>query len=189
MFVLVKRVDSTPGVMYTRWGRAECPNGATLLYEGLVGGTDYRYNGGVSNFLCLPLSPEYVETESIGSYSSLYSTEYETNGTPLEDVYDYDVPCVVCLAPRTSTLMVPATPNCPDGLTLEYSGYLMGTRNTRELSADVICVDSYPETMLGSEEKSGGALLNMVTVICGLSYLPCEPYKDEIPLSCAVCSY
>ena len=185
-------MKGTPGVIYTRWGRTECPSGTTDLYEGFVGGAWYSRNSGVSNYLCLPNSPKYVQTEEIIILSSIYSAEYKTFASTIfgSDIHDYDIPCVVCLAPRTTSVMVPGTPDCPNSLTIEYSGYLMSSAsNARDHSTDVICVDSNPETMLGSEEDTNGATLYIVGADCTESFMPCGPYKHDVPLSCAVCSY
>ncbi len=185
MFVLA--VDS--GVMYTRWGRTECPSGATVLYVGFVGGSWHNDVGGLSNPICLPDVPVYIETEQAPIYSQIYSTEYESRDKVFDiDTDDYDIPCVVCTAPRTSTIMIPATPNCPSGVTLEYSGYLMASSHNHNHPTDAICVDSNPETVLGSEENEDGALLYFVVADCHTSFMPCDPYKNFVPMSCAVCS-
>ena len=44
------------GVIYTRWGRKDCPNttNATLVYFGRVVGEHYTNTGGGANYLCLP---------------------------------------------------------------------------------------------------------------------------------------
>ncbi len=177
--------------MYVRWGRLVCPSGATALYQGFASSTKYDYYSGTSSLLCLPNSPTYVETSRGPPIAVLYSTEYET-WNYVFNVDDYDVPCVLCHVPRTSTVMIPGTPNCPNGLQTEYSGYLMTIKREsgadRGHSMEAVCVDSNPETMLGSEDDDDGALLFFMGADCNGSFMPCDPYKHLIPLSCAVCS-
>ncbi len=66
-------------MIYTRWGRTECPSGTTDLYIGLVGGTWYNDDGGVSNLFCLTDDPTYIQTGQSSQYSYIYSTEYESD--------------------------------------------------------------------------------------------------------------
>ncbi len=184
--------SSTTKVIYTHWGRIDCPSHATVLYEGFVAGTMYKDESGTSSLLCLPNKPEYVQSEAVGAYSSLYSTEYQTrNAVFTGDTEDYDVPCAMCISPQGSaTVMLPATPNCPSGLNTEYRGYLMSERNEGSgHPTETICVDDYPETLMGSSDNENGALLFFVAASCNYSFMPCGPYKHLVPLSCAVCSY
>ncbi len=177
-------------MIYTRWGRTECPSGTTDLYEGLVGGTWYSDDGGVSNLLCLPDTPTYIQTGQSSQYSYIYSAEYESGNQAFPgNTNNYDIPCAVCLAPRTSTVVIPGTPNCPDSLILEYSGYLMSNRNDHDHATDALCIDGNPEIVPVSDQNTDGALLYFVVANCDDSFLPCDPYKHLVPLSCAVCSY
>ena len=185
--------SSTGRVIYTHWGQENCPSHASLLYEGFVAGTMYRHGSGTSSLLCLPRDPEYVQSGAVEAFSSLYSTEYETNNAVFSgNTQNYDVPCAMCISPQGSaTVMLPAKTNCPSGLNTEYRGYLMSNKNSRNSahSTETICVDEYPGTLYGSEENSDGALLYFVTAACDRSFMPCDPYKHLVPLSCAVCSY
>ncbi len=189
MYVLVKQVDSAEGVIYTRWGRTECSSGNTELYQGFVGGTWYSDGGGLGSLLCLPDTPSYVQTSSVSTYTHIYSAEYETQNKVFDvDTNNYDIPCVVCLAPSHSTsVMIPGTPSCPNSLILEYSGYLMSSRESH--AVDAICVDDNPEKLLSSDQNTDGALVYFVVADCNASFMPCDPYKHQVPLSCAVCSY
>ncbi len=190
-YVLARLADSTTKTIYTRWGRYECPSGASVVYVGFVAGTWYEYHGGAANLICLPESPEYVQTEKSSRYTFIYSTEYESSNEVFSsDTQDYDVPCVVCSSTRgSSTMMVPATPSCPNGLNNEYSGYMMTNDEGHGHPTDIVCVDQNPEIMLGSERNENGALLYFVTAACDRSFMPCDPYKHLVPLSCAICSY
>ncbi len=190
-YVLARLADTSPKTIYTRWGRTECPSSASVVYEGFVTGTSYNYHGGAANLICLPESPAYVQTERSNRYTFIYSAEYETSDEVFNiNTQDYDVPCAVCSSTMgSSAMMVPATPSCPNGLNNEYSGYMMTSKEGHGHPTDIICIDQNPEIMLGSEGNGNGALLYFVTAACDRTFMPCDPYKHLVPLSCAVCSY
>ena len=54
------------GVVYTRWGKASCPNviGTELVYAGIAGGSLYTEMGGGANYLCMPHDPDYLRYEA-----------------------------------------------------------------------------------------------------------------------------
>ena len=67
--------------MYTRWGRATCPNtpGTELVYAGRVGGTYYSHKGGAANYICMPNNPDYsAYTAGVQGENPVYGTEFET---------------------------------------------------------------------------------------------------------------
>ncbi len=99
MIPLAQKESSSPGVMYIRWGRTECDNGATVLYEGFVsGGSYWDHPGGMSSPICLPNNPTYVQTEECEERSEIYTTEYESNNQVFPGNTDqYDAVCVACL--------------------------------------------------------------------------------------------
>ncbi len=177
--------------MYIRWGRTECPTGATVLYDGFVSGSFYYQPGGMSNLLCLPNEPDYVQTEQCQEYSTLYSTEYETHDQVFSrETHQYDAVCVFCLAlEKNSIVMMPGKVSCPNSLQTEYSGYLMSTKYSHDHPTDAICVDGNAEVFLGSDQDTNGATLYFAVADCNHSFLPCGPYKHLVPISCAVCSY
>ena len=158
----------------------------------MSGGSFYDYPGGMSSPICLPNTPTMYKQNSNEERSEIYTTEYESNNQVFPGNTDqYDAVCVACLLiGRSSTLMVPGTPSCPGTLQLEYSGYLMtSTKNNNAHATDAICVDGTPESMLGSDQNTDGALLYFVTADCNASFMPCDPYQHHVPMSCAVCSY
>ncbi len=69
------------GAVYIRWGRTSCPSskGTQLLYQGKVGGSSYNHHGGGANYLCVPDSPEYIQTGNVGGNSFLYGAEYKAS--------------------------------------------------------------------------------------------------------------
>ncbi len=176
---------------YIRWGRSDCPNAATVLYEGFVGGAWFSVGGGTSSFICLPDEPEYVQTEECYDCSLVSSAEYETRNQVFpSETYQYDAVCVSCLAlEKTTIVMMPGKTSCPSSFQTEYSGYLMSTYPSFNHATDAICVDGNAESMLGSHEDHNGAALYFVAADCSSSFIPCGPYKHRIPISCVVCSY
>ena len=180
------------GVIYERWGKRDCTSQATKIYEGFMAGAGHNEQGGV-NYLCLPLyDPVYLYTEAMpgGEYSLFYSTEYQTFNRVFEDTHDHNAPCVVCQAldGRTSKLVMPGSPECPSHeWNLEYYGYLMSDADFHS-SKEVICVDGHPDIVPGTGDNTNGGLLYHAVVDCHKTFMPCPPYKDRVPLTCAVCT-
>ncbi|XP_072024334.1 uncharacterized protein [Amphiura filiformis] len=180
------------GAVYIRWGRSTCPSTADLVYDGLAGGEYYTHQGGGSNYLCLPSTPEYDEHQSgdEGGRAYVYSAEYQTSTfSPFASKHDHEVPCVACHATnRGSILMIPAMKTCPTGWTEEYHGYLM-TDHHGHRRRDFVCMDRSPESLSGgSSGDQNGALFYPVEGRCSPSNLPCPPYSSGRELSCVVCT-
>ncbi len=156
-----------------------------------MNGAYYNDDGGMSSLGCLTNEPEYIQTEQCRECSLTYSTEYESHDQVFSsETSQYDAVCVACLAlEKTTIIMIPGKASCPSSLQIEYSGYLMSTRNNFDHATDAICVDGNAENMLGSHENTEGATLYFVAADCDYSFIPCGPFKHEIPISCAVCSY
>ncbi|XP_029202488.2 macrophage scavenger receptor types I and II-like [Acropora millepora] len=180
------------GVDFVRWGRTSCPNGAQVVYQGIIGGEQYSHYGGGSQYLCLPRNPKYNKYQDGHQYAAyVYGTEYEVsqyNGNPFDrNLHDHDAPCAVCFVKsRGSMLMMPARNDCPSGWTEEYHGYLMTAYHGHRHSTEFICVDGNPEYVPGSKDNKDGALLYPVEGVCGS--LPCRPYVAGRELTCAVCT-
>ena len=65
---------SSGGVTYIRWDRTTCPNtpGTKLVYSGRAAGTGHTHQGGTSDYLCLPDTPEYsTYRPSVQGYSPI----------------------------------------------------------------------------------------------------------------------
>ena len=108
------------GAVYTRWGKPVCPQGATLVYAGRAAGTKFNVNGGTSDTLCMPETPQYLSTDTTANHAALLrGVEFETHGTsstPLNNVLEADMPCAVCHTDaKLSVLTVPAQYTCPNG--------------------------------------------------------------------------
>ena len=126
------------GVVYTRWGRKSCPNGAELLYQGITAGECYHNPGGGANYVCLQKDPQYMSTTAPSGYSYLYGTEYEVSNI-FSESGQHNVPCAVCYTSTKSVkLMIPARTSCPSSWTIEYKGYLMtehyNTKHNKSMS-------------------------------------------------------
>ncbi len=156
-------------------------------------------SGGGSNYLCLPMDPEWGQYEGYRgeSYRSfVYGSEYEPNldifpftaSSPyIYSLKSQDVPCVVCRSDtRSSALMIPAKLTCHDGWTREYSGYLMTSRTGIPSSMEYVCVDGSPDVVSRGARDTNGALFYLVGGICGA--LSCPPYVSYRELTCVVCT-
>ncbi|XP_044170208.1 short-chain collagen C4-like [Acropora millepora] len=182
----------TRGVNYVRWGRTSCPNGAQIVYRGMIGGEHYSNYGGGSNYLCLHRVPKYDKYQNGHQMAGyVYGTEYEVsqyNGNPFDkNLHNHDALCAVCFVKsRGSMLMMPARNDCPSGWTKEYHGYLMAAYHAEKHASEFICVDGNPEYVRGSKQNKNGALLYPVEGVCGS--LPCLPYVAGRELTCAVCT-
>ena len=177
------------GVTYVRWGRTTCPNtkGTELVYTGRAAGTFYNVQGGTNDYLCLPEQPEYNDfTSGVQGKSPIYGAEYQTEGGPLPQPTNQNVPCVVCNNDlRGSLLMIPARITCPTSWTLEYNGYLMTERHTY-YRRSAVCVDKDAEAIPGLGADTNGALFYHTEVVC--NGIACPPYDPEKELTCAVCT-
>ncbi|VDI41508.1 Hypothetical predicted protein [Mytilus galloprovincialis] len=173
---------------YIRWGRTVCPGEANIVYDGTAAGKHYGDKGSGANYLCLPKNPEwnaYVDGTN-GEKGLLYGVEYEISGnTPYpRSLHSKITPCVVCLAMRSTVLMVPAKRTCSHGWHKEFSGYLMSYMSTSGRTAtEYICVD---ETLESRGPGSSQAELYPVEAICGS--LKCPPYVQGREITCVVCS-
>ncbi|XP_071964546.1 uncharacterized protein [Antedon mediterranea] len=184
------------GSVYIRWGRTTCPNtGTDLVYEGIAAGSWYNYKGGSSEYVCLPLEPDWDKFSDVSQSlnSKIYGAEYETaQFDPFEHdnaatLTNHNVPCAVCRVPtRATEFMVPAKTSCPERWTKEYSGYLMTSQLNSFQKTQYICVDRSPEVVQGTGSDQNGALLYPVEGACGS--LPCLPYVAGRELTCAVCT-
>jgi len=185
-----KGQDGKSGVKYIRWGRTTCPNGAEIVYKGLIGGEKYSHPGGGANYLCLPHDPKYDKyKDGYQGTGYMYGAEYQVSSfNPLKkNLHDHEAPCAVCFVKsRGSMLMRPARNDCPSGWTEEYHGYLMTGHHNHKKGYEFICVDENAEYVPGTQANKDGALLYPVEGACGS--LPCNPYVGGRELTCAVCT-
>lgn len=169
--------------VYTRWGHKMCPDGARILYTGLMAGHRKGENGG-TNFLCTPRTGVEYNTKFVPGIQRLniiYGTEYRT---ALNAASHHNVPCAVCLAAgRTTTIMIPARITCPVGRR-EYYGYLMAQNQDY---GTYECVDIALQFHDGSYHHVE-ELAQLVPVEASCTGLPCHPYMNHKEMSCVVCT-
>ena len=180
------------GVVYTRWGRTVCPQGATLVYAGRAAGTKYNVKGGTSDTLCMPETPQYLSTDTTATATAhLHGVEYEifgTTSTPFRNLVQTNLPCAVCHTDtKLSVLTVPAQYTCPNGWSMEYNGYLMAEwENSDRQRKNTLCVDKDAEAVPGSQADTNPAVVYLMRATC--DGLPCPPYNTNMVLPCSVCS-
>ncbi|XP_019863094.1 PREDICTED: short-chain collagen C4-like [Amphimedon queenslandica] len=181
---------SGAGTTYTRWGKASCRRGAQLVYAGQVGGGFYTQRGNGAKYMCMPYDPAYLSTVPPVSASYIYGSEYESsNRIFAKKVHDFAVPCAVCRAiRRTTTITIPAKPTCPRGWTREYFGYMMSSYFNHAQQVDPVCVDVNADAVAGSQGNQNGILLYFMRVICRANSIPCGRYRNNLAITCAVCS-
>ena len=176
------------GVVYTRWGRKSCPNGAQLVYEGIAGGSSWDQTGGGANYVCLSKVPEIMSEKVPSAYSKMYGAEYEGVNNIFSGKNFHNVPCAVCYAStKTVKLMIPARITCPSSWTIEYKGYLMTSHHDHARNAVYECVDESPESIDGSVGNAHGAIFYFILPTCGTG-LPCPPYVTNKAITCVVCT-
>ena len=184
------------GVVYTRWGRSSCPDGAELLYAGRAGGTQWAKTGGAANYICMPSDPEYSDYRpGIQGFSPVTWIDYETNNGGgsvglKHELHNQNAPCASCyVSTRGATVMIPAKLTCPSSWTKEYDGYLMAsTIFTPHYRTEFVCVDRSFEAIPGSVGDSGynSGVFYFTEASC--YGMPCGPYNEEKELTCVVCS-
>ena len=94
-----------------------------FLHLGFAGGQHYTQSGGASNYVCLPMQPEYNEVSKADTGTWIYGAEYQSLKNIFTNMNDQNVPCAVCYAgSRSSVLTIPAQRTCPPGWEKEYEG-------------------------------------------------------------------
>ncbi|XP_052762216.1 short-chain collagen C4-like [Mya arenaria] len=183
------QADVASSSIYTRWGRRSCPGDAELVYKGFAGGGNYAQTGGSSSYVCLPKDPVFDgDGQKSKHVAFLYGAEYQTStATFLSNVQDKDVPCAVCRVIGRGVVMIPSRNTCYSGWQKEYSGYLMSEYYQHASNKEVVCMDGTPEEAEGNDNgNQDGALFYFVQIGCGT--LKCPPYRENVALTCVVCS-
>ena len=146
------------------------------------------------DLICLPEEPQWKNytTNDIRYSATAYAIPYYLHGndssffstvnTGGRQLQSNPVPCAVCYVPQRSTsVMMPASTNCPVGWTQEYDGYIVANSVS---GSSYICVDKAPEVTNGDSNSSYG--VRVVKVQCGV--LPCSTYLNYRELACVVCT-
>ena len=149
---------------------------------GVAGGSWFAHTGAAANRLCLTMTPE-LDNETKTQYTGyLYGMEYQA----ISGHHDQDVPCSVCRAPQSTTIMVPATRTCPPGWTTQYGGILVSGYYQHSAASEYLCLDGEPEDMSNGQANKDGSTIYYTLTRCGS--LPCPPYSNDQVVTCVVCS-
>ncbi len=191
----VAQANANRSVLYTRWGRSDCPAGATLVYAGITGGGLYTQSGSGGNQLCLALDPTFAQFDNGNQNGALlYATQYWSVGSVpvISALHMHYVPCAVCEKSNAAVMfMQPGKDSCPTGFNTEYPGYLMAKHYTHSTS-EYVCVDQAPTSFNGS--AGGGSLGNLLyttEVECpgGVNDPLCvNNYVSQREVTCSVCT-
>ena len=180
----------------------------SALFEGYAAGPHWSQAGDGSNYLCLPEEPQWkTYLEGNHAYSAtgyMHGVQYglwsdatyrnsifDSSNSGGVDLLEQAAPCAVCYAGgRSTTLMIPARTECPDGWTAEYSGYLMseshGSTHGERRRSSYLCWDEAPEIAADGAANSDQSVIYPVEVQCGT--LSCSKYVTGRELACMVCS-
>lgn len=175
----------TKGVThYVHWGSLNCTlPSPDPLYIGLAGTGPTGFGSGAS-MECLPLYNPGLEKKDMPQDAILSYV----NGMRFElpDQTTGPVLCAFCeLTNATSVYMVPGAEECPGETKLEYSGYLMTSKDSGTTST-YMCLDMEPQTDIPDqviEEDQLAATVNSVWMEYSDGYETMNKY-----LGCVVCS-
>ena len=192
-------------LVYTAWGRSDCPGGDMLLHPGKAASPIHHNSGGAANFMCLPDTPQFsIDVDPMVIIEARTNgVKYNTVGGPLAGLSGMGVPCAVCTRPHATQIMIPGSAVCPNSdWSPIYNGYLMSARDSPSVAlqdntnahyrTEYICVDD--EAIGVSAGTATEAEIFHVHIDCtnGAS-LPCGESLNypvtEPQLTCAVCSY
>jgi hypothetical protein len=188
----VAQATTNNSVLYTRWGRSDCPTGATLVYTGIAGSSHYTQGSG-ANQLCLSLEPTFAQfSDASQDGALLYATQYWSVGSVpvIAAVHQHFVPCAVCERSSAAVMfMQPGRDTCPTGFNTEYPGYLMATHYQHRAS-EFVCVDQAPASFTGSAGSGSlGNLLYTTEAECPTGTPLClNNYVNQREVTCSVCS-
>lgn len=153
--------------------------------EGYAGGGHYGEKGSAAEYVCLPPDPDFGKKVGVDG-GRMYGAEYYTNFFS-SDSNGEDVPCALCrVTSASSAVMIPGKNSCYSGWKLEYYGYLAAGYHDHDVATSYVCVDVNPEYIVGGLDQKYGKLFYGVLAKCGS--LKCPPYKQDVPITCVVCS-
>ena len=153
-----------------------------MIYSGKVAGANHADKGGGGNAQCLPTDPEYndsINTTQKKAY--MYGAQFDNS----IDILNHDIPCALCYANHSTSLMIPAKFTCPSGWTNEYYGYLM-TSLGYQSKVEYMCVDKAFKNTKRRSKVDKGLLLYPVEVKC--QSLPCPPFNATTDMMCVLCT-
>ena len=96
------------------------------------------------------------------------------------------MPCSVCEAAYSTTIMLAATLTCPAGWTVQYTGHLSAGNYGHPAAIEFVCLDADLEDTVSGKENREGHLFYYTLTKCGS--LPCPSYVENKVATCVVCS-
>ena len=170
------------GTTYIRWGHDDCPINADVIYSGRVAGANHTDKGGGSNPQCLPTDPEYNDSlNTTQKKAYMYGAQFDNS----VNILNHDIPCALCYANRSTSVMIPAKFTCPSEWTNEYHGYLM-TSLGYQSKTEYMCVDKAFRRTNRESKTDKGMLLYPVEIKC--QSLPCPPFNATMDMMCVLCT-
>lgn len=169
---------------YVHWGSINCTLPSPQpLFIGYASSAPVSFGNG-GNIECLPSTEPAVQKKELGS-----TVISEINGLKYE-LPNHDAGQTLCAFCRLENATVAYTisgrTTCPEKMKLEYSGYLLTSRDAGTGSS-FICLDGNPDKSIPSKKtelSDKSALLSPVWAICP----DCDEDENMKFVSCVVCS-
>ncbi|KAF8769799.1 uncharacterized protein LOC129989266 [Argiope bruennichi] len=170
---------------YVHWGRLNCTlPSPEPLFIGYAGTSPVDFGNG-GNIECLPAGKPSLVPKKVSStvLSEINGLLYE-----LPDKKSAQTLCAFCkLENATVAYTISGRTECPEKMKLEYSGYLMSSRDAGTGSS-FICLDKDPDGQIpaGNQKFADGstAVLSPVLTFCS----SCEEDENLKYVGCVVCS-
>jgi hypothetical protein len=175
--------------VFTNWGRNSCPDSSEQLYKGYAAASHYTHHGSGANMVCLTAQPRYHQYND-GNHNGalLYGVKYSLSLPSYSQMYGHRVPCSVCLAHTSNTLIIPGRSDCPLDWIAWYSGYLVAAHYGSNSKLNWECLNGVSES--GGWSSSSDAFLHDTEIECGS--INCrnqeDRYVQDRELTCALCS-
>ncbi len=174
--------EETKHATYEMIGSENCGRNATFIYTGMTVGFK---TGTGTNFQCMPTEHVKYYEPTLSNYTismeKVISGKIVKYKTFRKNKNDLVAACALCRIDGRETIeTLPATHMCADSWTKQYEGYLM---------TGGICVHV---NMVGEKNRNSSidylTLHHEVLREMGIPPLLYSPYKNDLVLSCVVCS-
>ena len=182
-------------VLFTRWGRFDCPAGANVVYNGVAMGGRHNHTGGSPEQLCLarPLASIPAHSNSDLDGALIYPSVYWGYLPQYSALRGHAVPCTVCERPgKAVQFRYPGSHQCPGGSSVEYQGWLMSSHYTHAHNTNYICVDATPSSggqlSLDSGNQNGSLLYTTEAQCGGPGSSICPPFVEHQEVACTICT-
>ncbi|VDI28243.1 Hypothetical predicted protein [Mytilus galloprovincialis] len=149
-----------------------------MLQHGYTGGGQYDERGSPAGPVCLPPDSDFVRTSN-GQHGHMYGAEFysNTNVFPSSSQFQ-DIPCAICRVKQASSVkMIPG----------KYHGHMASNYYDHAAAGSYVCIDIQPEYFTGGSSWNNKSKL-FFDIVAKCGSLRCQPYKQDYPLTCVVCS-